>query len=112
MKDAYSFHTSQEDLEAYYQRTLDAYFRIYHRAGLKNVMAIQSDTGMMGGRKAHEFMYLSEGGEDTIVFCENCDYKSNMEVAVYKIHKESAQEQEIQEGAHPDIKDIEKLAEF
>jgi prolyl-tRNA synthetase len=112
MKDAYSFHTSQEDLEAYYQRTLDAYFRIYHRAGLKNVMAIQSDTGMMGGRKAHEFMYLSEGGEDTIVFCENCDYKSNMEVAVSKIHKESAQEQEIQEVHTPDIKDIEKLAEF
>ena len=67
MKDAYSFHTSQEDLEAYYQRVLEAYHRIYARVGLKSVVAIQSDTGMMGGRKGHEFMYLSDGGEDTIV---------------------------------------------
>src|SRR5690554_5330369 len=112
MKDAYSFHTSQEDLEEYYQKCYDAYFHIYRRVGLKNVIAIQSDTGMMGGRVAHEFMYLSDGGEDSLVYCEECDYKSNMEVAVSKIKKEEAQEQEIKEVHTPDIKDIERLAEF
>lgn len=61
MKDAYSFHRSQEDLEAYYDRVYESYMRIYERAGLKNVIGIQSDTGMMGGKVAHEFMYLSDG---------------------------------------------------
>jgi len=112
MKDAYSFHTSQEDLEAYYKRVYDAYFRIYQRAGLKNVIAIQSDTGMMGGRVAHEFIYLSDGGEDTVVICENCDYKSNMEVAVSKIGKQESQEQEIKEVYTPGISDIETLAKY
>ena len=112
MKDAYSFHTSQEDLEAYYKRVYDAYFRIYHRAGLKNVIAIQSDTGMMGGKVAHEFIYLSDGGEDTVVYCENCDYKSNMEVAVSRIKKYESQEQEIREVHTPGIIDIERLAEY
>ncbi len=112
MKDAYSFHISQEDLELYYQRCLDAYFRIFHRSGLKNVISILSDTGMMGGQKAHEFMYLSDDGEDSIIYCENCDYKSNMDVAVSHIHKEESQEQEIQEVHTPGIKDIAELAKF
>jgi len=112
MKDAYSFHTSQEDLEIYYEEVLQAYNRIFERAGLNNVIVIQSDTGMMGGKHAHEFMYLSDGGEDTIVYCEHCDYKSNMEVAVSHIAKEPAEEQEIEEVYTPDIKDIESLADF
>ena len=53
MKDAYSFHTTQEDLETYYKRVYDAYFRIYKRIGLKNVIAVASDSGMMGGKVAH-----------------------------------------------------------
>ena len=112
MKDAYSFHTSQEDLEAYYQRVLEAYRRIYARVGLKSVVAIQSDTGMMGGRKGHEFMYLSDGGEDTIVICDHCGYKSNMEVAVSHIRKEPSREQQIEEIHTPGIRDIEALADF
>ena len=112
MKDAYSFHTSQEDLEAYYQRVLEAYHRIYARVGLKSVVAIQSDTGMMGGRKGHEFMYLSDGGEDTIVICDHCGYKSNMEVAVSHIRKEPSREQQIEEVHTPGIRDIEALADF
>ncbi len=112
MKDAYSFHTSQEDLEVYYQRCLDAYFRVFHRSGLNNVISILSDTGMMGGQKAHEFMYLSDGGEDSIVYCENCDYRSNMDVAVSHIHREESEEQEIQEVHTPGIKDIAELAKF
>ena len=112
MKDAYSFHTTQEDLEEYYNRALEAYHRIFARAGLKNVIAIQSDSGMMGGQKAHEFMYLSDGGEDTIVLCEHCGYQSNMDVAVSKINKEIFEEQEIEEVYTPNLKDIAALSEF
>ena len=112
MKDAYSFHTSQEDLEAYYQKVLDAYDRIYKRVGLRNVIAIESDTGMMGGGKAHEFMYLSGGGEDTIVLCDQCGYQSNMEVAVSSIQKEPCEEQPMEEVHTPGVRDIEALTKF
>ncbi len=81
MKDAYSFHTSQQDLEAYYQRCYDAYTRIFARAGLKNVAIVASDSGMMGGKVSHEYMLLTPVGEDTIVICPECGYRSNMEAA-------------------------------
>jgi len=81
MKDAYSFHTSQEDLEAYYQRCYEAYERIFKRAGCKNVIAVLSDSGMMGGSISHEFMLLTDIGEDTLVICDNCDFKANLEAA-------------------------------
>ena len=81
MKDAYSFHTSQEDLEQYYAKLYKAYNRIFHRIGLKNFIAVKSDTGMMGGSVAHEYMLLTEVGEDTLVLCDKCGYRSNMEVA-------------------------------
>lgn len=81
MKDAYSFHMSQEDLEKYYERAYEAYFNIFRRIGLKNFIAVKSDSGMMGGSVAHEFMLLTDVGEDTLVLCDECGYKSNMEVA-------------------------------
>ncbi len=81
MKDAYSFHSSQEDLDKYYKRVYDAYYRIFRRIGLKNFIDFKSDTGMMGGSVAHEFMLVTEAGEDTLVFCDGCDYRANMEVA-------------------------------
>ena len=81
MKDGYSFHVSQEDLQLYYDRCYDAYVRIYKRAGLPQVVAVKSDTGMMGGSVAHEFMLLCDAGEDSIVTCSQCDYRANMEVA-------------------------------
>ncbi len=81
MKDAYSFHSSQEDLDKYYKRVYDAYYRIFRRIGLKNFIDFKSDTGMMGGSVAHEFMLVTDAGEDTLVFCDGCDYRANMEVA-------------------------------
>ena len=81
MKDAYSFHVSQEDLDRYYKRAYDAYYRIFKRIGLKNFTDFKSDTGMMGGSVAHEFMLVTPAGEDTLVFCDGCDYRANMEVA-------------------------------
>jgi prolyl-tRNA synthetase len=81
MKDAYSFHTSHEDLDRYYDEVVAAYRRIFERAGVP-VLVVQSDTGMMGGRMAHEFMLLADGGEDTLMVCPECGYAANQEVAV------------------------------
>lgn len=81
MKDAYSFHTSQADLEEYYERCFHAYERIFKRAGLKNFISVASDSGMMGGSISHEFMLLTPVGEDSIAICSDCDYRANMEAA-------------------------------
>lgn len=81
MKDAYSFHTSQEDLEAYYERCHKAYERIFARVGIPEVISVASDSGMMGGSLSHEFMLLTPAGEDTIALCDSCDYHANVEAA-------------------------------
>ena len=81
MKDAYSFHTSQEDLEQYYDRCHKAYERIFARAGIPETISVKSDSGMMGGSVSHEFMLLTPVGEDSIVLCRDCGYSANMEAA-------------------------------
>ncbi len=81
MKDAYSFHTSMEDLEEYYARCHRAYERIFARAGVPEVVSVKSDSGMMGGSISHEFMLLTPIGEDTLVICPSCGYSANMEAA-------------------------------
>ncbi len=114
MKDAYSFHTSIEDLDKYYNEVHKAYERIFGRIGL-NVVSIYSDTGMMGGTGAHEFMLLSDAGEDSIVICDECGYKANMEVATAKIdcneHNSSTNEK-AELVFTPNIKTITDLAEL
>ncbi|MDF2890540.1 MAG: proline--tRNA ligase [Clostridia bacterium] len=112
MKDAYSFHTSQEDLEQYYERALQAYHRIFERAGVPQVISVRSDNGMMGGKVSHEYMLLSDVGEDTIVLCERCDYKANMEIAVSHIAHKRLEEQPLEEIHTPNITDIDSLADF
>ena len=112
MKDAYSFHTSQEDLEQYYDRCLQAYHNVFRKAGVPEVVCVKSDTGMMGGKVAHEFMLLTDIGEDTIIICDSCDYQSNMEVATSKLDKYEIAEEEIKENHTPEIKDIDSLAKF
>ena len=111
MKDAYSFHTSQEDLERYYDECFTAYERIFKRAGAKNVVAVKSDSGMMGGKVSHEFMLLTEIGEDTLAICSNegCDYKANMEVADCITHTVESTIEELEEVATPNVKTIEGL---
>ncbi len=88
MKDAYSFHTSQEDLDSYYARCLRAYQRIFARAGIPEVVCVASDSGMMGGSLSHEFMLLTPAGEDSIVLCPECGYSANMEAAECIYHTE------------------------
>ena len=77
MKDAYSFHTSQADLEEHYAKCHKAYQRIYARVGLPEVISVASDSGMMGGDISHEFMLLTPIGEDSVVICKECDYRAN-----------------------------------
>ena len=85
MKDAYSFHMTQEDLEKYYYKQLEAYNNIFRRIGMNNFIYVQSDSGMMGGKVAHEFMAVTPDGEDELVICSHCDYKANEEVAECQI---------------------------
>ena len=79
MKDAYSFHTSQEDLDRYYDLCHKKYERIFARAGIPQVISVKSESGMMGGSVAHEFILLTPAGEDTIIICESCGFKANLE---------------------------------
>ncbi|MBP3704901.1 MAG: proline--tRNA ligase, partial [Clostridia bacterium] len=113
MKDGYSFHTSQEDLEAYYARCLEAYNRIYARVGVPEVIAVASDSGMMGGSVSHEFMLLTGIGEDSIAICESCDYRANMEAAENIVENERAAESQPLTRIHtPDCHTIEELCTF
>ena len=112
MKDAYSFHTSQADLEAYYDKAYVAYERIFRRAGAKNVIAVKSDSGMMGGKISHEFMLLADIGEDTLVICPECDYRANMEVADCIINNPDEAESPLTKVATPTQKTIEEVCAF
>lgn len=113
MKDAYSFHTSQEDLEEYYQKCYDAYNRIFARCGIPEVVTVKSDSGMMGGNISHEYMLLTPIGEDNIAVCENCDYRANVEAApVVVINEQQDGLQELKEVYTPDIHTIEEICEF
>ena len=80
MKDAYSFDVDAAGLATSYAAQHGAYVRTFQRMGL-DAVSVESDTGAMGGDLAHEFQVLTEVGEDTIVVCETCDYKANMEKA-------------------------------
>ncbi|ECG4595129.1 proline--tRNA ligase, partial [Salmonella enterica subsp. enterica serovar Litchfield] len=80
MKDAYSFHTSQESLQETYDAMYAAYSRIFSRMGL-DFRAVQADTGSIGGNASHEFQVLAQSGEDDIVFSDVSDYAANIELA-------------------------------
>ena len=113
MKDAYSFHTSQEDLEEYYARCHKAYERIYARAGIPEVVSVASDSGMMGGSISHEFMLLTPIGEDSIAICSECDYRANMEAAESIIHNTAdAVSAEMTLVPTPGVSTIEDLCDF
>ena len=113
MKDGYSFHMTQEDLEKYYYRVHAAYERIFRRIGMKRFISVKSDSGMMGGSVAHEFMLLTPVGEDTLVLCDECGYKANMEVAE-AIHDKPAEEEMLpmEEVYTGEAKTIEEVCDY
>lgn len=117
MKDAYSFSTSQEELDAEYENMAQAYRNIFNRCGLPTKM-VQSDSGAIGGNVSHEFMVITDtdAGENDVFYCE-CDYSANSNHAVSKLP------QAVVDGAEcgltekkvidtPNTKTIEELANF
>jgi prolyl-tRNA synthetase len=80
MKDAYSFDATDEKAQASYHKMYDAYARIFQRCGLKAI-AVEADTGVMGGKFSHEFMVPAETGENEVVYCDGCGYAANVEKA-------------------------------
>ncbi|NLN83497.1 MAG: proline--tRNA ligase [Firmicutes bacterium] len=112
MKDGYSFHVDEADLDVYYEDVMAAYFRIFKRAGL-DVLSVESDNGNIGGKVSHEFMYVTPIGEDRLILCPNCDYAANQEVA--QSHLEKREEQiagDLEKVATPGCKSIKEVADF
>jgi prolyl-tRNA synthetase len=111
MKDSYSLDRDVAGLQQQYAAHYTAYFRIYGRCGLP-VIAVLSDTGIMGGEMAHEFIYLTPIGEDTLVLCTRCGYAANREVARFMKEPRSAAPEPLEKVATPGTNTIAALAEF
>ncbi|RLQ95709.1 proline--tRNA ligase [Falsibacillus albus] len=113
MKDAYSFHSSPESLDEIYKKMFQAYSNIFERCGL-NFRAVIADSGAMGGKDTHEFMVLSEIGEDTIAYSNESDYAANIEMApvLAAYEKANEQQEELVKVETKDQKSIEQVAAF
>src|SRR6185295_9450135 len=86
MKDGYSFHKSEKDLDVYYEKVYQAYERIFQRVGIRPII-VKSDTGIMGGKVAHEFMLESGHGEDYLIISQDGSYSANQEIAEFtRVH--------------------------
>jgi prolyl-tRNA synthetase len=110
MKDSYSLDADFEGLDLQYRAHYQAYFNIFRRCGL-SIIAVQSDVGMMGGQMAHEFIYLSPHGEDTILVCDSCHYSANRQIATFnKIILSGGDPKPIEPVATPGAKTIEVLS--
>lgn len=113
MKDAYSFHATAADLDAYYPIVVQAYHRIFQRCGLDAVQ-VRSDNGMMGGTGADEFMLVTDIGEDILLLCPHCGYAANQEVAELQRENVDYQSCELppKQVLTPEQKDILQVASF
>jgi prolyl-tRNA synthetase len=110
MKDSYSLDADWDGLEKQYQAHYAAYFRIFQRCGLP-VTAVAADTGMMGGKVSHEYMYLTPAGEDTLLLCAACGGAANRQVARFRKPAALAEDaRPLQKVATPATKTIEDLA--
>jgi prolyl-tRNA synthetase len=112
MKDLYSFHTDEADLDRTYQKMIQAYKNVYSRCGLPAVI-VEADSGAIGGKESHEFMLIAETGEDGIVHCPKCDYSANLEKAQSQKPKfKMTSALPVEEIPTPNIKTIEEVANF
>jgi prolyl-tRNA synthetase len=112
MKDAYSLDRDERGLDQQYSTLHKAYFKIFARCGIPTI-AVRADVGIMGGSMAHEFMYLTPIGEDTILICDNCAYTANRQVARFRKPIPEAEEQRpIEKVTTPGAGTIESLARF
>jgi len=113
MKDAYSFHATEESLDEKYQEMMQAYSNIFTRLGL-DFRAVMADGGSIGGTDTHEFMALSDIGEDTIAYSDSSSYAANIEMAEVNVNYEKLDEplQGVEKIATPDQKTISEVASF
>jgi prolyl-tRNA synthetase len=112
MKDLYSFHTDDADLDRIYQEMIQAYKNVYSRCGLPAVI-VEADSGAIGGKESHEFMLIAATGEDGIVYCPNCDYAANLEKAQSQKPKfEMKTPLPVEKISTPNIRTIEEVANF
>ena len=112
MKDSYSLDMDEIGLDKQYRAHFQAYFDIFHRSGLP-VMAFKSDVGMMGGSMAHEYMYLTPIGEDSLLICDNCGYSANRQIARFKKEAFNSEDPKpLDKVATPGAKTIADLANF
>ncbi|MGB2991963.1 MAG: proline--tRNA ligase [Paenisporosarcina sp.] len=113
MKDAYSFHATRESLDLTYEDMVQAYTNIFTRLGL-NFRAVIADSGAIGGKDTHEFMVLSEIGEDTIAYSDASDFAANIEMAEVNVSYTSSTEEmmDVEKIATPDQKTIEQVGSY
>jgi len=112
MKDLYSFDTDEEGLDQSYSKMLQAYQNVYTRCGLPSLL-VEADSGAIGGKDSHEFMVITEGGEDEIIYCDNCQYAANVEKAQSVKGKiEQGEPLAKEEVATPGAGSIEEVADF
>ena len=112
MKDSYSLDADMEGLDRQYRAHYQAYFNIFLRCGVP-VLAVKSDVGMMGGSLAHEFMYLTPVGEDTLLICADCGYAANRHIARFQKPKPDHEELlPVEKIETPEMTTIEELADF
>ena len=112
MKDAYSFHADEADLDRYYEQMHQIYLNIFHRSGI-DVVSVESDPGIIGGTEAHEFMLIADAGEDRIISCNSCDYRANADVAVMqKPQVDNGEAESIEELETQDQTTIEDVANY
>ncbi|MEK4761511.1 proline--tRNA ligase [Viridibacillus sp. FSL E2-0187] len=113
MKDAYSFHATRESLDETYNDMVKAYTNIFTRLGL-NFRAVIADSGSIGGKDTHEFMVLSEIGEDTIAFSDESSFAANIEMAEVNVEYSHSNEdmKELEKVSTPDQKSIDEIVEF
>jgi prolyl-tRNA synthetase len=112
MKDAYSFHASEENLDQTYQSMYQAYTRIFKRCGLK-FRVVSADSGAIGGNASQEFMITADTGEDAILYCDGCHYAANVEKATTRLdHSGSEEPLPLAQVATPNQRTIEEVSSF
>ncbi|MCC6192191.1 MAG: proline--tRNA ligase [Anaerolineales bacterium] len=112
MLDSYSLDADEASLDRQYRAHYQAYFNIFNRCALPTI-TVKSDVGMMGGSLAHEFMYLTPIGEDTLLLCDHCGYAANRQIARFRKPATAAEApQPLERVATPGVATIEALAEF
>lgn len=112
MKDAYSMHLSEEGLDEFYPSMVQAYLNIFQRCGV-DIIQVNADVGAMGGKSSHEFLVVSDSGEDLFIECDSCGYAANVEAAMFVREGEApAAVDDLVKVETPDCKTIEDVANF